>query len=114
MNRALFRTRGIAVVIVLAICQVLSLSCSTRLYPASSFVNIESQKEKQELEEFLSSGTGKVLNTQNTSADEIIEAAKNYLGVPHCMGWNYEEMHGLLRISHDRFCHSQHSASAQL
>jgi len=36
--------------------------------------------------EFIDRGTEKEINTRNTSADEIIETARQYLGVPHCMG----------------------------
>lgn len=86
MKRALFKTRGKSIVLFVAACQLLCTYCSTQLYPASSFVNIESPKEKQMLEDFLNAGTEKLLNTHNTSANEIIETAKNYLGVPHCMG----------------------------
>jgi len=36
--------------------------------------------------EFINRGTEKEINTSNTSPDEIIETARQYLGVPHCMG----------------------------
>ena len=34
----------------------------------------------------MEAGIEKGINTQNTSADEIIKTAQKYLGVPHCMG----------------------------
>ena len=46
----------------------------------------ESFSEKNKLKDFIESGTSKVIDTKNTSPDEIIETARKYLGVPHCMG----------------------------
>ncbi len=34
----------------------------------------------------MSADTEKVINTHNTKPDEIINTAKKYLGVPHCIG----------------------------
>jgi lipoprotein Spr len=34
----------------------------------------------------MDAGSEKRINTNNTSADEIIKTAQQYLGVPHCMG----------------------------
>jgi cell wall-associated NlpC family hydrolase len=34
----------------------------------------------------MDAGTEKVINTHNTSTDKIINTARKYLGVPHCMG----------------------------
>ena len=34
----------------------------------------------------MDAGTEKVINIRNTSPDEIINTARKYLGVPHCMG----------------------------
>ena len=34
----------------------------------------------------MDAGYEKVINTQNTNANEIIKTTQKYLGVPHCMG----------------------------
>jgi len=50
-----------------------------------SFQNIESKTDRNKLNDFLTAGIEKSLNTQTASAYEIIETAEKYLGVPHCM-----------------------------
>ncbi len=84
--KVLFGTRGKILIIVVAVCQLLIASCSWPLYRESSFPNVESKSEKKKLKDFMDEGTGKMVDTQNTGADEIINTAKTYLGVPHCMG----------------------------
>jgi murein DD-endopeptidase / murein LD-carboxypeptidase len=59
------------------------LLVSKQLYPELSFQNIESQAEKKKLKDFMDAGTEKWINTHNTSANEIIETAQKYFGVPH-------------------------------
>ena len=76
--------KGIFVLI--AVCQLLTIFCSSQLHPESSILNIESQTEINELNDFMDAGYEKVINTHNTSTNEIIKTAQKYLGVPHCMG----------------------------
>ncbi len=66
--------------------QLLISYCAKRAYPESVFNNIETSAENTKLREFIDSGTGKKLDTRNTSPDLIIETARQFLGVPHCMG----------------------------
>jgi len=73
-------------IILIAVCQLLTTFCSKQLYPGPSFLNIESQTEKDKLKNFMDAGYENVINTYNTKAYEIIETAQKYLGVPHCMG----------------------------
>ena len=73
-------------IILIAICQLLATFCSRQLYPEPSFLNIESQTEKNKLKDFIDAGYENVINTHNTNANEIIKTAQKYLGVPHCMG----------------------------
>ncbi len=77
--------RGI-VLITIVVCQLTITSCSRELYREPSFPNIENKAEEKELKDFMDGGTGKAINTQNTTVDEIITTAQKYLGVPHCMG----------------------------
>jgi cell wall-associated NlpC family hydrolase len=86
MMKIFFETKGKFIVILIVVCQLLIIYCSKQLYPGQSFPNIESKTENKKLKDFLASGTEKVINTRNTSPDEIIKTAKQYLGVPHCMG----------------------------
>jgi cell wall-associated NlpC family hydrolase len=86
MMKMFFTTKGKYIILLIAVCQLLAIYCSRQFYPEQSFKNIKSQTEKKKLNDFMDSGTGKVINTRNTSADEIITTARQYLGVPHCMG----------------------------
>ena len=74
------------IIVLISVCQLLTSFCSQQLYPEPSFLNIESQTEINELKDFMDAGYGKVINTHDTNADEIINTAQKYLGVPHCMG----------------------------
>jgi len=73
-------------IILIAVCQLLTTFCSKQLYPETSFLNLESQTEKNKLKDFMDAGYENVVNTHNTNANEIIKTAQKYLGVPHCMG----------------------------
>lgn len=79
-------TTGRLNLILVVVCQLIIASCSKGLYPAQSFLNIESKTDRRKLDDFLAAGIEKGLNTKTPSADEIIETAEKYLGVPHCMG----------------------------
>ena len=83
--KGLFNAKGRFIVLVAA-CLLYTNSCSSELYPRQSFQNIESQAEKNQLNDFLAGGREKMPDTHNTSAAEIIKTAQKYLGVPHCMG----------------------------
>jgi cell wall-associated NlpC family hydrolase len=72
--------------LLIVVTQILATSCSKRILPDRSVVNIESKADKKKLDAFLKAGTEKELDTRNTTPDEIIETARQYLGVPHCMG----------------------------
>jgi len=77
---------GRFIVLLVVVCQLIIASCSSGLYPEQSFQNIESKTDRNKLNDFLTAGIEKSLNTQTASAYEIIETAEKYLGVPHCMG----------------------------
>lgn len=77
---------GRYIVLLVVVCQLIIASCSRGFYPEQPFQNIESKADRKRLNDFLGSGTEKGLNTKTASADEIIETAEKYLGVPHCMG----------------------------
>jgi lipoprotein Spr len=74
------------IILLVAVCQLFIIYCSRQLYPEPSFQNIGSQAEKKKLKDFMDTGCEKGINTHSTSADEIINTARKYLGVPHCMG----------------------------
>jgi lipoprotein Spr len=74
------------IVLLIVAGQLIIASCSGRLYPEQSFQNIESNADRKKLNDFLAAGIEKEINTKTASADEIIETAEKYLGVPHCMG----------------------------
>jgi len=86
MMKIFFKTKGKFIILLVAVSQLLITYCSKKLYPELSFQNIESQAEKKKLKDFMGAGTEKWINTHTTTANEIIETAQNYLGVPHCMG----------------------------
>ena len=86
MMKIFFKTKGKFIILLVAVSQLLITYCSKQLYPELSFQNIESQAEKKKLKDFMGAGTEKWISTHTTTANEIIETAQNYLGVPHCMG----------------------------
>lgn len=73
-------------ILLIVLCQLTATECVRKLSPARSFENIDTNTEKKKLEHFIDGGTGKEINTNNISADELIKTARQYLGVPHCMG----------------------------
>jgi cell wall-associated NlpC family hydrolase len=86
MMKVFPESKGRFIVLLVVVCQLVIASCSRGLYHEQSFQNIESKTERKRLNDFLTTGIEKGLNTQSASADEIIETAEKYLGVPHCMG----------------------------
>ena len=81
-----FRRKTLFTILLVFTFQLLISSCAKRIYPEAVFNNIETGPESARLKNFLDSGTEKELNTRNTSPGRIIETARQFLGVPHCMG----------------------------
>ena len=81
-----FESKREFLILLIAGCMLLTTFCSKQLYHEPSYQSIESKNEKQKLKDFMDAGTEKRINTNNTSANEIINTAQKYLGVPHCMG----------------------------
>jgi len=84
--KVLPETTGRLFFMLVVVCQLIIVSCSRGLYHEQSFQNIENQADRKKLNDFLSTGIEKELNTQIATAEKIIETAEKYLGVPHCMG----------------------------
>jgi len=80
-----YRAKTITILLII-VCHLFAAGCARKLSPTRSFENIDTKAEKKELERFISGGVEKSINTNNVSADELIKAARQYLGVPHCMG----------------------------
>lgn len=74
------------ILLLFVVCQLFIISCTKHVYRESSFRNINSHSENRKLNEFMNSGTEKKINTHNATAEDIIVTAREYLGVPHCMG----------------------------
>jgi murein DD-endopeptidase / murein LD-carboxypeptidase len=70
----------------LAACLLMISSCSRLANPGASYVNTESPAERKRLNEFMDAGVETPLDTRSVTADEVINTARKYLGVPHCMG----------------------------
>jgi len=79
-------TKGRLIVLLVVVCQLLIASCSRQVHPVHSFRYIESKSDRKEMNNFMTGGTEKEVDTRNVSADGIIETAQKFLGVPHCMG----------------------------
>jgi len=77
---------GKFIILLVTVFQLLNTSCSKNIYPEPSYTNIKSKGEKKKLKDFMDAGIEKGIDTHNTSADKIISTARNYIGVPHCMG----------------------------
>jgi cell wall-associated NlpC family hydrolase len=86
MTIASIKSGGKILILLVAVCQVINTSCSKRLYPETSYKNIGSPAEMKRMNDFMKAGTEKALDTHNATPDEIISTARQYLGVPHCMG----------------------------
>ena len=86
MMKVFFKSKGRLIVLLVIVYLLLNTFCSRQLYTEPSFKNIESHTEKKKLKGFMNTGAEKRINTHNTSANEIINTAHKYLGVPHCMG----------------------------
>jgi len=78
--------RSTLLILLLVIYQLLSSSCSRKIYPEASFSNIGDKAEKRELQAFMDGGTEKAIDTHGVTPDDIVITARKYLGVPHCMG----------------------------
>jgi len=72
-------------ILLLAACQLMVTSCSRRAWAEASPA-IENQADRKQLDEFMEAGVEKPLDTHTVTPDEIINTARRYLGVPHCMG----------------------------
>ncbi len=86
MVKRFFKIRGKLFILLVVLSQLLNTTCARKTYPEQSFRNLENQDDEKKLQEFLNAGTEKEINSHKTNAKEIIETAKTYLGVPHCMG----------------------------
>jgi murein DD-endopeptidase / murein LD-carboxypeptidase len=86
MMKTYFGPKGKLLILLIAVCQLLTTYCSKQLYHDPSFRNVESRDENKKLKDFLDAGTEKGIDTGNTRPDEIIKTAQQYLGVPECMG----------------------------
>jgi cell wall-associated NlpC family hydrolase len=86
MRKGLSAVRITALISLVAVFQLVINSCSKQIFPETVNQNLESQVGEKKLKEFIVSGTGKEINSQKASADEIIKTARIYIGVPHCMG----------------------------
>ena len=86
MIKISLKSKGKLPILLIAVCQLLITYCSNRTYPEPSFKNIESKAEKKRMDDFMYAGNEKEIDTHNVTPDEIIKTARQYLGVPHCMG----------------------------
>jgi lipoprotein Spr len=73
-------------VLLIVVCQPFITGCARKVYPETLFMNISTPAEKQKMDDFISAGIEKTIDTHDASPDEIINTARQYLGVPHCMG----------------------------
>lgn len=80
-----------ALLLVLAVFQLLMLSCSKRLYRDISVERSAGRSESSELRSFLNSDVEKALDTGKATPEMIIRTARRFLGVPHCMGGTTEK-----------------------
>lgn len=80
------RSRLIVLLVFLAVFQLLVSSCSARLYRDIKRENPVSRAESGDLRSFLDSDVEKSLDTREATPEMIIQTARGYLGVPHCMG----------------------------
>lgn len=91
-------------ILLIAVTQLLIISCSKDIYKdqakqsaesrndykvtATKKINVptDDQAESKKLKKFTESGTGKTVNIKNATPEEVINTARKYMGVHHCMG----------------------------
>ena len=86
MKRISSITKRKLLILLIVVCQPLITGCAKKVYPETSFNNISTPAEKQKMDDFVSAGIEKVIDTHDVTPDEIVNTARQYLGVPHCMG----------------------------
>jgi cell wall-associated NlpC family hydrolase len=86
MNRISSISKRKLLVLLIVVCQPFVTDCSRKVYPEASFKNINTPAEKQKMDDFISAGIEKVIDTKDATPEEVIATARQYLGVPHCMG----------------------------
>ncbi len=74
------------IVVLFVFFQLFNISCSRKLYPGRSFPNIETRSDRNKLKDFLTAGAENNINTYNVRAGDVISTAREYMGVPHCIG----------------------------
>ena len=80
------KTKGTVIIILITTLQLLTGSCSRSGYSLQDFSKIENRSERRSLKDFLDGEVEMALDTRTASPLEIIQVARKYLGVPHCMG----------------------------
>ena len=81
-----YTRQKLSALIILSLSLMMLWGCSKNIYQVKNGHRTEVKTENRELRKFMEQGFEKPLNTDRTSANEIIRTAKKYLGVPHCMG----------------------------
>ncbi len=77
--------------LIMAVIQLLMSSCSGRLYRDIQAGTTVNRVEAGDLRSFMNSDVEKELDTRKANPDMIIQTARRYLGVPHCMGGTTEK-----------------------
>lgn len=80
------KVRNTLLLLLLVIYQLMISSCARKVYPEVTLPETGSRAENKQLQEFMEGGVEKAVDTHNVTPDKIIESARKYLGVPHCMG----------------------------
>ncbi len=87
MNRKIsINPKGNFIIFSITLSLLLNTYCSRKFYQDQSFPNLETRAEERRLKAFMDAGTGKPVNAHTACVNEIIETARQYLDVPHCMG----------------------------
>jgi murein DD-endopeptidase / murein LD-carboxypeptidase len=86
MNQVSSISKRKLLILLIIVCQPLITGCAKKVYPETSINNISTPAEKQKMVDFVSGGIEKVIDIRDATPDEIINTARQYLGVPHCMG----------------------------
>lgn len=113
----IIKASAVYIFLLIMAAQLFSASCAEQHYPVQAGQIVSEPVDQDNLRGFKAGGVEKDLDLGNISADELINSARKYLGVPHCMGgasFSCMDCSGLLvRVFADHGIRMPHNSEEQ-